>query len=134
MSKLKMITVHNNERSTDNCGDDYTMIIRPSERRIERLDRSGHTIARKMLERGVFDNLLDGIKQWMLGAGPDDVTYYGQFKTADEYNAWCASLMCEDHEVRWDVLCEYTDGSFISFVCTDSHSFPAPFYAAAMQQ
>lgn len=133
MSKLKMITAHNNERALDQCGEGYTIMIRPLDRRIEWRDREGNSFSKRTVERDAFDALMGVIKHWMLGTGPEDVTYYGQFKTPEEYSAWCAGLLCEDHEVRWDILCEYTDGSLSVFICTGSLAFPKPFGDAALQ-
>ena len=127
MSKIKLITVHNNERAVDGCGEDYVLTIRPLEHRMDWRDRSGNALGKNRLTGSDFDTMLDEIKRWMLGAGPEDVTYYGQFKTQEEYAEWCAALLCEDHEVLWDVQCEYTDGSCAVFICADSRPFPAPF-------
>lgn len=132
MSKLKMITAHNNERAIERGGKGYILTICSTDRKIVWQDCSGNSFGRRVPDREEFERIMSRIKQWLLNAGPDDATYYGQFKSVGEFDEWCAELLCEDCEVKWDVICEYSDGSLAAYVCTDSREFPEPLGETAL--
>ena len=74
-----------------------------------------------------FNDALERIVKWQLSVGPDDVTYHGVFKNSAAYGAWCADLLCDDHNVKWDVTVEYTSGSIAAYICTSELPFPLVF-------
>ena len=74
-----------------------------------------------------FAAALAELDAWMSAAGPEDVTYYGMFKSVDQYDAWRGELYDENCEASWEFTVLRKDGSITSYVSDTSHPFPKLF-------
>ena len=74
-----------------------------------------------------MEHALSHIERWIDTVGPDDVTYYGSFRSPAGYAAWRAELLCSDREVRWDVTVETANGRIKAYICTSNLPLPQVF-------
>ena len=98
-SKLRMVTMHPRTNRMEYLNTDKD--IRP--RRIDRIDAG---------------RVFEQVENWLGTASPDDVTYYGSFRSLVQYAAWRGELLCESQDVQWDITVEYTSGEIASYVST----------------
>lgn len=120
-SNMKDITVRN-------FGENrlHMVMIHPQTNRFESLNADG-TIKPCSIVGLDLDLALVRIERWIDTVTPDDVTYYGSFRSLAEYAAWRAELPCGDQEVRWDVTVETTSGQIRAYICTSNLALPQVF-------
>lgn len=111
-SSIKTITVR------DFSGSKLHMVsMHPHTNRMEYLN-ADKTIRPQPIGCSSADHTIEQVERWLDTASPDDVTYYGSFRSLVAYAAWRGELLCEDQEVQWDVTVEYTSGEIASYVST----------------
>jgi len=121
MTAIKLISArHINGRQV------RIITLRPATRRIDYMNSliSVRPERNNVLD---FDDAMERIRKWQANVGPDEVTYHGTFKDAADYAAWCADLLCDDHNVVWDVTIEYEGGGMAAYICTSDRAFPLVF-------
>jgi len=111
-NSIKTITVR------DFSGSKIHMItMHPHTNRMEYLNAEKE-IRPRPIDCGGANRVIGEVENWIGTASPDDVTYYGSFRSLVQYAAWRGELLCEDQEVQWDVTVEYTSGEIASYVST----------------
>ena len=91
--------------------------MRPRTSRMEYLNAE-KDIRPRRIDRIEAGQAFEQIENWLGTASPDDVTYYGSFRSLVQYAAWRGELLCESQDVQWDITVEYTSGEIASYVST----------------
>ena len=123
MKKTSMETITARDLSE---GGIRMVMMHPRTNRAEYLN-TAKTIRPQQVVRFDMEHALSRIERWIDTVTPDDVTYYGSFRSTQEYAIWRTGLLCGDREVRWDVTVETADGRIKAYICTSNVPLPQVF-------